>query len=203
MKILAHNEWFKRNVKSSYESKICASARSNPVKWGFLFRQFHGLSNYDGLVLDVGSGSGLYGGRPYAESNYCYYEGDKVSLDPFILIPVDKGVIGVGESLPFRSGVFDAELCVSSLRHMINLSEAIKEMHRVLKRGSHLFIGCEVGRGADSYHLHNPSAQKIKEIFETRFKLKRVTAEEKDGELRFDNHLFYMRSQCIFDFLKE
>lgn len=198
------DEWYKRNLKYSVSSKIRGSPYDIIVKWTKKFKEFHGLSNCKGLILDVGSGSGLYCGVPYEESPICYYEGDKVNLDPFILIPIDKSVIGVGEFLPFRNGIFDAELCSSTLRHMINISEAANEMHRVLKKGSHLFLACEVGREADSKHLRNPSAQNIKELFETHhFKLKRVTAKEKDGELQFDNHLFYLEVQCIFDFLKE
>lgn len=47
---------------------------------------------------------------------------------------------GIFEYMPFRDGIFDAVMCGYSLRDAIQLSQAITEMHRVLKAGGRLII---------------------------------------------------------------
>ena len=47
---------------------------------------------------------------------------------------------GVFEFIPFKSDIFDAVLCGYSLRDAIHLKQAVKEMHRVLKKGGKLII---------------------------------------------------------------
>lgn len=47
---------------------------------------------------------------------------------------------GVFEYMPFKEGTFDAVMCGYSLRDAIQLSDAISEMHRVLKKGGRLVI---------------------------------------------------------------
>jgi demethylmenaquinone methyltransferase / 2-methoxy-6-polyprenyl-1,4-benzoquinol methylase len=47
---------------------------------------------------------------------------------------------GIFEYMPFREGTFDVVLCGYSLRDAVQLSQAIAEMHRVLKTGGRLVI---------------------------------------------------------------
>ena len=47
---------------------------------------------------------------------------------------------GIFEYMPFREGTFDVVLCGYSLRDAVQLSQAIAEMHRVLKAGGLLVI---------------------------------------------------------------
>ena len=47
---------------------------------------------------------------------------------------------GIFEYMPFREGTFDVVLCGYSLRDAVQLSQAIAEMHRVLKAGGRLII---------------------------------------------------------------
>ena len=47
---------------------------------------------------------------------------------------------GIFEYMPFREGTFDVVLCGYSLRDAVQLSQAIAEMHRVLKAGGRLVI---------------------------------------------------------------
>jgi len=129
------------------------------ISWGREFVEFHGVS--DGLVLDVGSGTGFYCGVPSEDSEYGYYRGDVVGVDPFICMPVRDGIRGVGEFLPFRGGVFDVVFCVSALNHMIDYEGCIEEIFRVLKRGGRCFVGAESNRMRDLYHLWFPSTNEL------------------------------------------
>ncbi len=43
--------------------------------------------------------------------------------------------VGVGESLPYDDGAFDAVVCVDVLEHVSDLDKVLSEMHRVLRPG--------------------------------------------------------------------
>lgn len=179
------DRWFTVNKEYSNRSREFKEASNKIISWGREFVEFHGVSN--GLVLDVGSGTGLYSGVPYEDSEYCYYKGDKVSLDPFICLPVKKGVIGVGEFLPFRRDFFDVVFCVSSLSHMIDHDFCIKEIYRVLKQGGRFFVGAESDRGGDVHHLWFPSTNELKRALSPPFETKKF---------RFDSRM------CMFELFK-
>ncbi len=154
-------------------SRVVQVESLSVVAWGKMFRDFHGLSGDNGLILDVGSGTGLYQGKPYEACEYRYYEGEKVNLDPFICLPVRRGVIGVGEFLPFRDDFFDVVFCVSSLSHMIDPGTCIKEIYRVLRKGGMFFVGTESDRRGDVYHLWFPSTNELKNALSPPFVIKK------------------------------
>lgn len=97
-------------------------------------------------VLDAGSG---FGNMSKAAMNLTDESIQITLYDP--LVPMLKNVEmmfdcrpdmanGVFESMPFKSGEFDAVLCGYSLRDAISLHAAISELHRVLKKGGRLVI---------------------------------------------------------------
>ncbi|MEM4245103.1 MAG: class I SAM-dependent methyltransferase [Candidatus Nanoarchaeia archaeon] len=78
-----------------------------------------------GLVLDVGSGSGL--SRHFFKN--------VVQLDPSVgLLKKSCGfrVCGVAEYLPFKDHVFDSVISVTSLHHT-DVEKAVEEIRRVAK----------------------------------------------------------------------
>lgn len=165
--------WLKLGREYLDRSKVAQTESPSVVAWGKMFRDFHGLSGDSGLVLDVGSGTGVYLGKPYEECRYQYYEGEKVGLDPFICVLVNNGVIGVGEALPFKSHFFDVVFCVSSLSHTFDHDACIKEIYRVLKLGGRFFVGAESDRGGDVHHLWFPSTDELKRALSPPFEIKK------------------------------
>jgi len=100
------------------------------------------------VVLDAGSGYGNMSRVALREAN------GNVSIVMYDPIPEMLANVkdyfgpgapaslssGIFEYMPFRDGIFDAVMCGYSLRDAIQLSQAITEMHRVLKAGGRLII---------------------------------------------------------------
>jgi demethylmenaquinone methyltransferase/2-methoxy-6-polyprenyl-1,4-benzoquinol methylase len=83
-----------------------------------------------GTVLDLGCGTGT-----------TEFEGrEVVGLDPVIemlaLSPVRDRVVGVGETLPFRSGSFDGVFSGFVFRNLASVETTLAEIDRVLRPGS-------------------------------------------------------------------
>ena len=180
------DRWFTLNKEYLNRSRELKEPSNKITSWAREFAEFHGVSN--GLVLDVGSGTGFYLGIPSEDSEYCYYGGDKVNLDPFVCLPVKKGVIGVGEFLPFRHDFFDVVFCVSSLNHLFDPDACIKEIYRVLKLEGRFFVGAESDRGGDLLHLWFPSTNELKRALSPPFDIKKF---------RFDHRM------CMFELVKQ
>ncbi len=179
------SKWFTTNEGYRNRSRVLREASHKIISWVGEFVEFHCVSN--GLALDVGSGTGFFCGLPEEDSEYCYYEGDKVSLDPFICRPVRGGIIGVGEFLPFRGDFFDIIFCVSSFSHMIDPSACIKEIYRVLRKRGRFFVGAMSDRCCDVYHLWFPSTDELKRILSLPFEIKKF---------RYDSRM------CMFELVK-
>ncbi len=83
-----------------------------------------------GNVLDLGSGTGAtdFGDRTV------------VGLDPVVemlaLSPVRSRVVGIGEALPFTDGSFDGVFSGFVFRNLTSTSDALAEIHRVLRPGA-------------------------------------------------------------------
>ncbi len=83
-----------------------------------------------GNVLDLGSGTGAtdFGDRTV------------VGLDPVVemlaLSPVRSRVVGIGEALPFADGSFDGVFSGFVFRNLTSTSDALAEIHRVLRPGA-------------------------------------------------------------------
>ena len=112
----------------------------------YRLRGVHGRVFPGNKILDAGSGYGNMSRIALVEAQ-C--EGEVVMYDPIpeMLMNVKEysGIVamlssGIFEYMPFRDGTFDAVLCGYSLRDAIHLTQAVAEMHRVLKDGGRLVI---------------------------------------------------------------
>lgn len=97
------------------------------------FISFGEFCDYKGLVLDIGVGpQELPTHFEYVRSPHEY---SFVGIDPLVGKQPRKFpfVLGLGEYLPFRDGLFDRVLYATSLDHFINPVETLLEAKRVLK----------------------------------------------------------------------
>jgi len=88
-----------------------------------------------GRVLDVGSkktsAKGLFALEPAPGDRW-------FALD--IAPGSGADVVGRGERLPFRDGVFDAVVCSEVIEHVEDPAALVGEIHRVLRSGGHLLL---------------------------------------------------------------
>lgn len=108
----------------------------------------------DGFVLDCGAGLR----RTYYDNvvnfEICSYE--------------TTDVRGVGERLPFRSGVFDAVFSLNVLEHVRDPFTCAREIIRVLKPGGRLYCVVPFLQPFHAYphHYFNMTAQGLRNLFE-------------------------------------
>jgi SAM-dependent methyltransferase len=95
------------------------------------------LLPWRGLGLEIGIGTGRFA-APL---------GVKVGVDPsmaMLVYAIERGVSGiqgVAEALPFKDGVFDYALVVTTICFVDDPRAMLNEAHRVLKPGAPLVIG--------------------------------------------------------------
>lgn len=95
------------------------------------------------LLLDVGAGSQTY--RIFF--NHCRYKAlDLCALDK-IIEPKPDIVADLNEGIPVPDHSYDAILNTSVLEHVKNPQFLVNEMHRILKKGGHLFLTAPQGWG--------------------------------------------------------
>jgi SAM-dependent methyltransferase len=117
----------------------------------------------DGLILDCGAGR-----RPIYFSNVVNFE----------IVDYDTtDIIGVGESLPFKSASFDAVISSVVLEHVRNPFACAAEIVRTLKPGGKLYCCVPFLQPLHGYphHYYNMTPQGLKALFER--------------DLCIDNHL--------------
>lgn len=142
------------------------------VEIGRLFREFHKLPLSEITVLDVGCGIGLYKGVPYKESEYLYYEGNPIGIDPLPQkIKTGKFIRGTGEHIPICSETVDVVLSVSSMDHMLGPKKFVLEAHRVLKKGGSLFVALGIRRSI--IHFWQPTEEEFKNFFSPPFRVEK------------------------------
>lgn len=107
----------------------------------------------DGLILDNGSGL-----------RNVYYP-NVVNLEIVDYSTTD--VLGVGESLPFKSNVFDAVFSLAVLEHVQNPFECANEIARVLKPGGVLYAAVPFLQPFHGYpnHYYNMTSSGLKNLF--------------------------------------
>ncbi len=115
------------------------SPRSNNPDYIVLLKRREILANWISslpkkklTVLDVGGRIQPY--RKLFEDRIHQY----VALDPIFQGPID--IVGIGESLPLKSGVFDTVICTQVLTYVFNPQLFIDEIYRVLKIGGVLLL---------------------------------------------------------------
>jgi len=116
-----YEQWFEHN-KYAYESEILAIKELLPAS---------------GEGLEIGVGSGLFA-EPF---------GIRYGIDPsekMREIARKRGIEaidGIAEDLPYEDSRFDFALMVTTICFLDDVEAALKEAHRVLKKGGSLTIG--------------------------------------------------------------
>jgi ubiquinone/menaquinone biosynthesis C-methylase UbiE len=120
-------------------------------------------------VLEVGCGDGR------VTSLLAKKTGELVAIDPEEGCVAEareniKGVdfrVGSGEALEFESGSFDLVIFTMSLHHHRNCGEALREAHRVLRRGGQLIL-LEPARDGELQRLFHLFADETEAIEKAR-----------------------------------
>ena len=108
----------------------------------------------EGLVLDCGAGM-----RDIYYDNVVNYE----------IVDYDTtDVVGLGESLPFNDGVFDAVISIAVLEHVRDPFACAAEIIRVLKPGGELVCSVPFLSRCTGYphHYYNMTSQGLRALFE-------------------------------------
>lgn len=98
-----------------------------------LFRMHEFVKTCEGTILDVGCDDVNVSSTIF--SNRCKY----IGLDPFSTSTSFR-VVGVGEILPFKDSSINNVIFNTSLDHILDYYEAVKEAFRVLKPGGYIII---------------------------------------------------------------
>jgi SAM-dependent methyltransferase len=95
-------------------------------------------------ILDVGGGLRVDAARGNVEDpNRAWIKPLLASADYRVMDPVDTyhpDIIGDVMKMPQTDATEDAIFCISVLEHVPRAWDAVREMHRVLKPGGHLFL---------------------------------------------------------------
>lgn len=165
------------NGVSSYNNSPTNNLGVGPRKD---FLQFAGFCNFKGLVLDVGVGPQ----KIPTHIEYCNNSKAKfIGIDPLSGIQ-PRGftfVQGLGEYLPFKNGLFDQILFVTSLDHFIDPVIALKEAARVVKQNGSVCVWLGEKDKAAPKPSDNPEwykALQIPEGAEDPFHFRRFSIEE-------------------------
>ena len=113
----------------------------------------------DGLILDNGCGL-----------RNVYYE-NVINFE--IVDYPTTDVIGIGEKLPFKSGVFDAVFSLAVLEHVKNPFECAKEIARVIKPNGILYAAVPFLQPFHGYpdHYYNMTSSGITNLFSKEFEI--------------------------------
>lgn len=116
----------------------------------------------DGLILDCGAGS------------RSAYHGNVVNFE--IVAYPSTDVLGIGETLPFVDGTFDAVFSVAVLEHVRDPFRCAAEIARVLKPGGQLYCSVPFLQPFHGYphHYFNATPQGIRALFEDRLSVHSV-----------------------------
>jgi SAM-dependent methyltransferase len=116
-------------------------AESDPVA-GYIGEMMSGYGT--GLCLDVGCGTSPW--TPYMDA--CSNELNWIGIDPIIGNPTRRFpfVQGLGEYLPFKSGIFDGALYSLVLSNMMDPLQSMRQARRVLKPDGRVYVRYYVTR---------------------------------------------------------
>lgn len=125
----------------------------SPIYKDKIYQISASLSNFEGRLLDIGFGKGNLE-RSLRRSNFDLF-GIDISEKSVNEIRKDvKGIFKKGNILkiPFNDGFFDVVLCLDILEHISpkNTFGALKEVFRVLKKGSILILSIPMNEGLEN-----------------------------------------------------
>ncbi len=118
------------------------------------------LTGFSGKLLDIGCGSSPF--RHLLDPTISKYHGIDVKEASSFGYRNPHAIYYDGKVIPFADQFFDGVLCTEVLEHVLEPSELIGEMHRVLKRGGLGIItvpwSARVHYKPFDYHRYTPSA---------------------------------------------
>ena len=127
-----YEEWTKEELPSNYFSEI--------IRVGEQF----GIFCYEPkakYVLDIGSGNGIYGGKPQKEIGYKYHLYPDIIESDVLDNPYAKQFVKMdARNILFRDELFDVIICATSLDHIPDLDKVFSEVKRSLKKEGHFYI---------------------------------------------------------------
>jgi ubiquinone/menaquinone biosynthesis C-methylase UbiE len=130
------------------------------------FKSFIGTQ---GTILDIGCGTGKWGGKAYADAGVDYIKSTNtiIGLDPEKTTETRFPVVcAFGEDIPFQDNIFDAVVIATTLDHVLDPDEVLMEARRVLKQNAHLFVWNAVFEQGESnpWHLHTWSSLELTDL---------------------------------------
>jgi ubiquinone/menaquinone biosynthesis C-methylase UbiE len=171
-----YENWFERNFYLYLSEVNC------------LKRFLKGESSYKSLEVGVGSG------------RFAHPLGIRYGLDPspsmlkIALRRGIKGVLGVAESLPFKSFTFDWVLMVTTLCFLDDPPTAFKEIERVLTQRGKLLLGF-VDKNSPLGRLYEAKRERSKFYREATFFSPQEVIETIEGNTRLK---FIQAKQTVF-----
>jgi SAM-dependent methyltransferase len=129
------------------------------------------LAGFSGRLLDIGCGNSPF--RHLLDPRISEYQGIDVERASSFGYRNPETIYYDGRVIPFADQSFDAFLCTEVLEHVLEPSEVIREMHRILKRGGFGIItipwSARFHYQPFDYHRYTPSAlEAIFQPFEDR-----------------------------------
>jgi ubiquinone/menaquinone biosynthesis C-methylase UbiE len=122
-------------------------------------------------ILDVGCGTGTYIIALAKKKRECH------GVDPLVTISLAKAnkrakeervkiflYNAIGEYLPYKDEMFDLVLCLSTLQHVADQKNTLREIRRVLKHNSKLLISIPTTK-----NIHTLFRQVVPEYFTAAF----------------------------------
>ena len=161
-----YSEWTKKTLPERYLQEIRLRGQRLAQQIGEL-----------GVALDIGCGNGLYNGMSYEEAGYSYmnpHGAFVVGLDPLPLegpLPLwlSSYVVGVGEYIPFRDGVFTKSVIATTLDHARDQGQLIAEAARVTSDSIFIWTSTvQEGRG-DLEHISRVVWESLRAHLERHF----------------------------------
>ncbi len=135
-----------QSLQSEYDKLYLeAPIRDEDRAYAWLAKQLYKGQPSAKAILDIACGGGYfcrelqrhYG--PLTEITGIDLSGEALALAQKEC-PTARYALSVAEGLPFRSQSFDAITCLGSLEHFLNISQALKEMKRVLRPRGVIFV---------------------------------------------------------------
>lgn len=129
----------------------------------------HMPSSIDGSILDIGCGGGGFIRKMSEKFPYAMLYGVDISQDAVdFATELNSDLISCGgleirkgsvESLPFDNDSIDAVTAMETYFFWPNLTDAVKEIHRVLSAGGIFVIGSEMQLRDDNREIMNKMSQ--------------------------------------------
>jgi ubiquinone/menaquinone biosynthesis C-methylase UbiE len=93
------------------------------------------------VIADIGAGTGGYS-RTVADRGFLVYAVEPSSVMSLQAIPHSKvqWLSGYAENIPLADESVDGVICILAMHHFSNLEKAVREMNRITKTGSFVFL---------------------------------------------------------------